>query len=299
LFEFAHQAFRAPDARFLLGADGQACMALKLGTLDALVPLPALIKEFGLDGTADGALLGLVVSGLKFVKVIRPGDSIPREILDGTASWSVSDEHLEAARGRLTLQLYSFLGGHERIVTDEIEILQMVDDPGVKTRIRDGMGTVAERLGLPPERADEVDATLDRFARDFAYIVALRARAGIIAGLVDKVAALRRLYRRDRNVEEELIRINNLLQKPIGKFQRFFAEIDANTGEVMGILANTDRHLAYVRQARDTAHLRLLKWDDLFAVWEALPLEIASGTEAAIRKLYQFLAQNFLVESSW
>lgn len=299
LFEFSHQAFRAPDARFLLSSDGQACMALKLGDLDALVPLSSFIKEFSLAGTPDGALLELVVSGLKFVKVIRPGDSIPREILDGTASWSVSEEHLETARGRLTMQLYSFLGGQERVLTDATEIMQVVDDPSVKTRIRDGVGTVLERLGLEPDQGPEIDVRLDRFARDLAYIVALRERAGTINKLMEKVAALRRVYRRDRTVDEELIRVNNLLQKPINRFAKFFAEVDAHTGEVLGILANVDQHLTYIRESRDTAHLRLMKWDDLLVSWETLAPDISSGSEGAIRKLYQFLAQNFLTESSW
>jgi hypothetical protein len=299
LFEFAHPAFRAPDARFLLGSDGQPCMALKLGELDALVPLSSFAKEFDLAGTPDGALLELVVSGLKFVKVIRPGDSIPREILDGTASWSVSDEHLETARGRLTLQLYSFLGGQERVLADPIEIMQMVDDPGVRTRIEGGRGTILSRLGLEPDRAAEIDARLDRFARDLAYLVALRERAGSIARLMDKVAALRRVYRRDRTVDEELIRVNNLLQKPINRFNKFFAEADAHTGEILSILANVDQHLAYVREQRDTAHLQLMKWDELLPVWDTLVPDISSATEGAIRRLYQFLAQNFLAESSW
>ena len=299
LFEFTHQAFRAPDARFLLGSDGQPCMALKLGDLDALVPLSSFVKEFELAGTPDGALLELVVSGLKFVKVIRPGDSIPREILDGTASWSVSEDHLEAARGRLTLQLYGVLGGQERVVTDAIEIMQMVDDPGVKARIQKGLGTITERLGLAPDQGGQVDARLDRFARDFAYLVALRERAGAITKLTEKVAALRRVYRRDRTVDEELIRVNNLLQKPINRFHKFFAEVDAHTDEILGILANLDQHLTYVRESRDTLHLQLMKWDELFASWETLAPDISSATEGAIRKLYQFLAQNFLTESSW
>ena len=298
-FDFNHQAFRAPDTRFLLGRDGEPCVALTLGTLDAQVPLISFVKEFDLAETADGALLDLVVPGLKYVKVIRPGDSIPREILDGTASWSVSDEHREAARGRLTLQLYSFLGGQERVLADPIEILQMVDDPGVKTRIEAGRGKILARLGLAPGQGAEIDARLDRFARDLAYLMALRERADSIMRLLDKVATLRRVYRRDRTVDEELIRINNLLQKPINRFHKFFADADAHTGEILAILANVDQYLAYVREQRDTAHRHLMKWDDLLQTWDALLPEISSASESAIRRLYQFLAQNFLTESSW
>ena len=202
-------------------------------------------------------------------------------------------------RSRLTLQLYGFLGGQERVWTDATEIMQVVDDPGVKSRIRNGIGTILGRLGLEADQSDEIDRRLDKFARDFAYVVALRERAGTITKLMEKVAALRRVYRRDRTVDEELIRVNNLLQKPINRFDKFFKEIDAHTGEVLGILANVDQHLTYVRECRDKLHLQLMKWDDLLVSWETLAPDISSATEGAIRKLYQFLAQNFLVESSW
>ena len=177
--------------------------------------------------------------------------------------------------------------------------LPIFDDPGVKARIQKGLGTITERLGLAPDQGGQVDARLDRFARDFAYLVALRERAGAITKLTEKVAALRRVYRRDRTVDEELIRVNNLLQKPINRFHKFFAEVDAHTGEILGILAHLDQHLTYVRESRDTLHLQLMKWDELFASWETLAPDISSATEGAIRKLYQFLAQNFLTESSW
>jgi len=177
--------------------------------------------------------------------------------------------------------------------------MQVVDDPGVKARIKNGIGSILDRLGLEAGQGDEIDRRLDKFARDFAYIVALRGRAGAITKLMEKVAALRRVYRRDRTVDEELIRVNNLLQKPINRLDKFFKEIDAHTGEVLGILANVDQHLTYVRESRDTLHLQLMKWDDLLVVWETLVPDISSGAEGAIRKLYQFLAQNFLAESSW
>ena len=37
-------------------------------------------------------MLKPVAQGLKYVKDIRPGDTIPRELLDGTASWSIDKD---------------------------------------------------------------------------------------------------------------------------------------------------------------------------------------------------------------
>ena len=76
-------------------------------------------------------------------------------------------------------------------------------------------------------------------------------------------------------------------------------EIRRQLRDNLGILANVDQYLSYVREQRDTAHLQLMKWDELLASWETLTPDISSATESAIRKLYQFLAQNFLVETSW
>ncbi len=84
-FTFTHRVFEAPEARFTLGSDGVPSFVVKLGDYDAAVPLESLKIEFPLIGTSDDKQIDRVIAGLRFVKVIRPGDSIPREILDGTA----------------------------------------------------------------------------------------------------------------------------------------------------------------------------------------------------------------------
>src|SRR5579859_1942967 len=96
-FVFEHPVFRAPQARFTLASDGTPSMMLRLAEFDAVVPIRSLGTEFALDESGDAQLLELVIAGLKYVKTIRPGDSIPREILDGTASWSLEERHLDIA----------------------------------------------------------------------------------------------------------------------------------------------------------------------------------------------------------
>jgi hypothetical protein len=297
LFEFSHALFGAPEARFVLGSDGRPCMGMKLGTLDALVPLSSLVKEFTIDGTPDGLLLETVTAGLKYVKVIRPGDSIPRELLDGTASWRVDDEHLEIAQGRVTLQLNGWLNGQERLVFDPIEILQLVGDPAVVARVKAGYPKIAEQLGLVGET--EVRACLDKLTRELVYIEALRARFGAVQQLQGKLAAFRRAYRKDKTIDEELIRVNNLLLKPLDLFTKAFADVDGNCGEIIAVLRNLDAMITYIRESRDALHARLMSWDDLLKRWQEVNPEISVANEGLIKELYRFLAQNYLTTKSW
>jgi prefoldin subunit 5 len=297
LFEFTHPLFGAPEARFVLGSDGRPCMGMKLGTLDALVPLSSLVKEFNLEGTPDGLLLETVIAGLKYVKTIRPGDSIPRELLDGTASWRVDDEHKEIAEGRVTLQLNGWLNGQERLVVDPIEILQLVEDPAVVARVKGGYPRVAERLGLAGEK--EVRPLVDKLTRELVYIEALRARFTSVQQLQGKIAAFRRVYRKDKTIDEELIRVNNLLFKPIDLFNKAFADVDGHCGEIITVLRNLDRTITYIRESRDALHARLMSWDDILKRWTEVKLEVSVANEGMIKELYRFLAQNYLTTKSW
>ena len=64
-------------------------------------------------------LLDVVEKGLRFVHEIRPGDSIPSELLDGTASWRVEERHRRRARGRLMAQLIAWTAGEGLMTADD------------------------------------------------------------------------------------------------------------------------------------------------------------------------------------
>jgi hypothetical protein len=299
LFEFSHAVFRTQDARFLLGTDRKPCLAMTLGDLTVLVPLSSVVREFGLAGTPDAALIDTVIAGLKYVKVIRPGDSIPQELLDGTASWRVEESHLEIARGRLTLQMNSWLNGQERVVIDAVEILQIVDDPAVVARVKGGYGKLAATIGLDPDQEAGVAARIDRLAREIVYVEALRDRFATLRLLQGKVAAFRRAYRSDRTIDEELIRINNLILRPIDAFEKVFGEADDASKSIVNTLKNLNQHIDVIRGTRDRLHAQLMLWDDILAQWQELSAEISVANEKTIKDLYRFLAQNYLTQKSW
>jgi hypothetical protein len=298
-FEFQHAVFRAPDARFLLASDGAPAMVVRLGDMDAVIPLKSLRNEFDLDDTPDADLLEKVAAGLRYVKVIRPGDSIPREILDGTASWSVEDRHLEIARGRITVQISSWLVGQETVITDQETLLKLAEDPGVKTRVNEAFGEIARKLGLAADRRQEVVDRIDHVARELSYIEALRDRFATVQGVRTKVLQFHKIYRRDRSIFEELMRIDNLIRRPLDELRDIFDQVDAQCGEILSLLRNLDRQIAFIRESRDELHTRMMLWDDTITAWEAITIERSPENEQAIREIYRFCARNFMIEKPW
>jgi hypothetical protein len=299
-FLFEHAVFRVPEARFVVASDGKPSMMLRLAELDAVIPIESLGNEFALAETGDAELLDLVVAGLKHVRIIRPGDSIPREILDGTASWNVEERHLEIAKGRITLQISSWLTGSEQVISDQLSLLQMAEDPAIKTRVNEAFGDIAAKLGLPPGSKQEVVDRIDLVARELAYIEALRERfSSTLPVIRDKTQVLQKVYRRDRSILEELGRIENLIRRPVNEVGGIFDQLDAQSGEIISLLKNLDRQIAFIREARDELHQRLMLWDDIVPLWKGLPAERSGRAEQAMRALYRFLARNFIIQQPW
>ena len=298
-FSFEHAVFRAPNPRFVTASDGEPSLVVELAELDALVPIKSLRMEFELDKTADGPMLDKVVAGLKFVKTIRPGDSIPREILDGTASWAVEDRHIEIAKGRITLQISSWLTGAETVIVDQEALMQLAEDPAIKQRVNAAFSDIAVKLGLTPDRKQEVVDRIDELARELSYIEALRARFGVIKGIGETIAAFQKIYRRDRTVIEDLSRITNLMRRPQGELQNIFDQVDGMSGEILSLLKNLTRQIEFIRESRDELHQRMMLWDESIEKFATIQVERSPENEAMMKEFDRFLARNFIVEKPW
>jgi hypothetical protein len=298
-FAFNHAVFRAPDPRFVIATDGEPSLIVKLAELDALVPIRSLRMEFQLDGTPDGAMLDQVVAGLKFVKMIRPGDSIPREILDGSASWNVEDRHLGIAKGRITVQISSWLTGAETVIVDQEALMQLAEDPAIKLRVNEAFSDIAVKLGLTADRRQEVVDRIDQLARELSYIEALRERFATVRAIGDAVAAFQRIYQRDRSVIEDLTRIGNLIRRPLDNIQSIFDQVDGMSGEILSLLRHLTRQVTFIRESRDELHQRMMLWDDIVLKFAAAQVERSPENEALLKELYRFVARHFIVEKPW
>ena len=299
-FAFAHKVFAAPGARFAKAANGDAMLYVTLGELAVGVSLPTLRAEFGIDDDSpDARLLEIVARSLRFVREIMPGDCIPRELLDGTASWSVGDEHLATARNRLTLQLATWIRGGETTVLDRTQLQQLADDPATKERIQAAFGEAAERLGLGQNGRQAVVDRVELLARELSYIEALRDRVALVLSIDKKLNRLVAVYKRDRVFMEDLVRVRNLMRHPVAEFSDMLMQVDAQTSEILALLRNMDVHVTFIRETRNELHWRLMAWDEVVVAWQHYDAVRSEEAERLVRGLYRLLAPLYATGAVW
>jgi hypothetical protein len=300
-FRFEHRVFAVEGARFAWTSDTQEpAFHVMLGDLQVAVVLPTLRHEFGIkQDSTDGELLTVVERSLRHVKEIRPNDSIPREILDGSASWQVEERHRMIAKGRLCLQIASWLGGEEAVVVDLASLEQLVEDPVTKQKVDQAFGEIAEKLGLGRARKQEVIDRIDDLARELSYIEALRERYGAIPAIVRTLNELARTYKNDRMITQEISRVRTLLMRPQEEFESLFAQCDAMTGEILSVLRKFEAQVEFVRDMRDDLHSRLMRWDEVIELWQGLEAVKGETQENAIKAMYRFAARNFPQRQEW
>jgi hypothetical protein len=300
-FAFEHKIFAVNSAYFSLTRDTrEPVYHVPLGELDAALTIGTLRIEFGITGeSADGRLLDLIEKSLRYVKEIRPDDSIPNELLDGSASWCVEERHRQIATARLALQLSAWLTKEEVVVTDVSQLARLANEPATKARVQKAIAEIAERLGIGYDRRQEAMDKIDLFARELAYIEALRDLQMGVKLIYAKLNKLAKLYTKDKSVSEDIVRVLQLLRAPVGDLDSTFGLVDANTADIMSILKNYDVQVNFVREIRDDLHFRLRDWNDLSKKWSALELARCNESEALVKETYRFAAYNFPQQQSW
>ena len=300
-FAFEHKVFAIDGALFQIAKDtGEVLLYVNLGDIQAALTLESLRREFMIpEESNDAQLLETVKKSLRYVRVIRPGDSIPKELLDGTASWEVTDLHRSIARSRLTLQLISWMTGQEEVISDVDRLQQIANDPRSRQRVQLATTAIAERLGLPPDQKEKITDMVEALARDLAYIEALRSHTRGVTMVLNKIDATMALYRRDKSMLENLQRVRILIQKPIDWFSVQFDNIDAQTGEILNMLKRFNDQIAYIRDSRDDIHFEMLKWEDMINEWKDVQIVMGEKMEKRIREIYHFLASNYPQFREW
>jgi hypothetical protein len=301
VFAFKHPVLTIKDAFFGLSQqDAVPVYFVQLGEVKAAIPIARLAPSFGItQESGDLPLLETVEKGLRYVREIRPGDTIPSELLDGTASWSVTPAHLAAAKARFSMQLVSWVNGEQLDTLDGHALADMLESAEIKTMVQQAFGAIAKKLGLGPERKQEVVDRIDQLAREFSYIEALRSRCFKVKRIPATLKMLANAYRRERSVFEEIGRAQALIQAPVAKLGSLIEQADANTGEILSLLRRHDEAIQYIRRMRDDVHQQLMRWDELIAAWDTVTIERSAENEGRIRQTYRFVARYFPQTSDW
>ncbi len=300
-FNFQHKVFSVPEALFVLDrARGQVVFRISLGGMAASIPLPSLAQTFGIAPDSDDAkLLRMVEKGLKYVREVRPGDCIPNEVLDGSASWTIDPQHNEIARSRLLVQLVSWMTGGESTMSDASEALVMIEQPEIKGKINDAFEEAAQKLGFGKEGKQKIIDMIDQLSREMAYIEALREKIGGFLGIEKKLKMLAYAFRGDRSIAESVSRISALIAPPFAALRQQFDLVDGQTTEIISALKKIGSTIEYVRTTRDRLRETVLLWEEISQAWVDASLERGEQSEQLIAQTYRFVATNFSAGQRW
>jgi hypothetical protein len=301
-FDFVHKVFQIEHAIFQLDQQTEEpVLSVDMGELRANLTFNSVRTAFGIaPDDPDSKLLDEVAKALAYVRTIRPGDAIPSELIDGTASWKVEEHHRAAARGRISVGLVAWMSGKGSAQQmSMLELAKIAEDPETKGRVQQAFGKLADELGLAGDRRMDVVKQIDRLVDELSYIEALRERVGRARRILDTLKRLRAVYRRERGLHDEIERTVILSEPPVHKLEAQMAEIDAQTGETANALRNLPRQIAFIREVRDRLHAQMMKWDDLLEAWHGVTAEPSARVQKLVRDTYRFVARHFPAESEW
>ncbi|MBF0250103.1 MAG: hypothetical protein HQL35_05660, partial [Alphaproteobacteria bacterium] len=248
---------------------------------------------------ADAKMLDLITAALDYVRELRIGDPVPSELTSGRASWDVTDQHRMIAHNRVTMQLVSWMSGDEMLITDPVELAQVVDDPKTKAKISSAFGEAAKALGIGEDRKEDVVSLIANLADELSFIEALRMQMHEIERMFKKVEELEAKYKSEMSVMEMIAPIKRLFIIALDGFHQSFDQVDAQTGEILSALTNIAQVTRFIRENRDDLHRRLWAWEDMIEAWSKLAPKRSAQAEDRLAELYRFLAQRFLPRNEW
>jgi hypothetical protein len=158
---------------------------------------------------------------------------------------------------------------------------------------------IANKLSLSGDGEEEVGKRIEKLAKELSYVEALRERAQGLHAIRKGLEVAHRLYGRERQTKEEIVRMQTLCLPPITDMEQRFAQVDAQTGEILVMLKAFEQNIGYIREMRDDLHQALMPWDEVVDEWQVVGDEKGAEMDAILKKTYHFLAKKFSQASYW
>lgn len=293
---------RLPNVLFRRAeSDGAPVMVVALGDEVAALPIGSVKREFDIpDDSPDGKVLALVVEALDFVAGISIGDALPSEVLTGRASWQPGPKHEQIAAAKLRLQLLGWVdpaaaageGGQPPTLE------RMETDPALRAGVQRAFEQAAKELGLAGSA--DVVRLVGEIAGELAFIEALRDTfLRRVAAMVERLDALSTGAVLNAERQTVLARVRKLARVALRQVATRFAEIDAQTGEVLATLRHVERHTAFIRTHRDWLYRSSRAWETILLEWDSAMPGLDDAAWARLNRAYQFLAPRFMPVQEW
>lgn len=299
-FSFAHRLFAVPGVWFGRTADlREAALHIPMGDYTATVGIDTLRSAFDIArGSDDDRMLDLVAEALDHVRRITPGEKLPREVLDGSASWSVDDRHVHAARGRLAVRIARATEMPlDKEAHQERRMAEFGASDAARTAIAQGLDRliITERLRMSEHDAEEVVAAL---VHETSYVEALREELSFFEGFPERLGAYRRLFPSDQTFADGLVLMQGLARKPRDEIREQLAGVDRMLEHVPEVLQRWTSAADHVRAARNRLHRISVDWGDMRRRWDRESM-MESRLPALLRDTYRFLALRYAKGQAW
>lgn len=294
-FDFANKVFKVPKARFYRPENlNEPVFVVDLGDLQGELKLPNMRKTFGIEpDTHDGRMLETVVKALNFVEDIRPGDKIPDELLDGSASWTVSPKHKQLAKARLEAQLILLVSDKPIEFKNNDELSTFLSKKENRAKLREAFKKAALGLGLKEDDNAAVLMKLELLSRELCFVEALREAFAIVPGIAMKLKQVSETYKGDMRVMDTVERVKILLRKGVQEYQSIFDEVDAQTSSIIMVMKDLNKEIAAIRERRDRLRYLQMKWTPLVRAWSEIYINQGARVQDLMGRMYRFLATRF------
>lgn len=302
IVKFDHQFFKSVQNMLFRASEqtGEPMMVIKLADTDAALSFPGIRREFNIaDDAPDGIMLSLIAESLGFVKVLRIGDPLPKEVTTTEASWEPSRRHFQLSYHRLTIQMVTWLSGDEQVFNNPDEVMQLAEDPITQRKVRLAFEEAAVQLGIGRERKQDVIGYIESLAKELGYIEALRERFSQIGEMEKKIQGLRRMHGHERSMLELADPVARLVRRAMVEFEDIFQQADAQTGEILAVLRNIEAQTKFIRKTRDNLFRRLMAWEEIVGIWSTVMVARSPQNLELFRKTYLFLAPRFMQVNEW
>jgi len=299
VFRFRHKVFDVPGAVFRKDRiSDRVGLYMQLGGNEASIELTQIAHSFGIEpDSEDGEMMRLVEKSLRYVREIHPGDSIPNELLDGSASWVIEPRHIERSRSKLLIQLVRWMTDGNSAIDDDVDVIKLIQRPEIRERINEAFGAAAAKLGLPDKQT--VADMIAQLANELGYVEALRDKLAQYMVIRKKLKELIQIYRKDRRLADNMVRAEQLITPPLAEMREKFTLVDAQTAEVLSTLRRLQATIEFVRGARDSMREFVLLWGDLDLQWLDLRVDRGSAAEMLAARTYRFAATYYTAAQRW